>query len=107
MATGIQYKLKLHEDVTGTIVLDKFELVAFTHDTTFVAPVTTVKFEDYPGAHLDAFDVLTSYPSGQEHSHTDTTISALIAGALTAIDAAIAAGNIGGGGPSVDPISAP
>jgi hypothetical protein len=107
MATGTQYKLKLHEDATGTIVFDKFELVTFTHDTTFVTPVTTVKFEDYPGAHLDAFDVQTSYPSGQEPSHTSTTISGLIAGALAAIDAAIAAGNTGGGSPSVDPISAP
>ena len=103
MAIGVQYDIRLHEDATGVIVFDSLTRKEFTHDAAFVAPVTTVKFEDYPGAHLDSFEVKTSYPFGGEPDKAATTIDDVISAAVVVIDAAIRAGTSGGGAPSVNP----
>ena len=101
MAIGVQYTLRLH-DVAGVLTLDSLVRKEFTHPASFVAPVTTVKFEDYTGTTDDAYEVKTSYPTGGEPA-SSTTVHDLIAAALVAIDAAIAAGQTGGGSGFISP----
>jgi hypothetical protein len=100
MAIGAQHVVRFHEDAVGTDIFDSFTRHEFTHDASFVTPSKSVKFEDYPANHRDAFVVKTSYPNGSEPDLTATTVDDLLQAAKTDVNNAIAAGATGGGAPS-------
>lgn len=104
MATvGTKYVVRLHADTTNNIVLDGIEVASFDDDSFGIstAAVTTVKVGDN-GRHAgDSFVVTTAYPFAYAGADPKgLTVTALVQGAVTAIQAAITAGNIPGGGPS-------
>ena len=105
MATvGTKYVVRLHADSTNNIVLDGIEVSSFDDDSFGVstAAVTTVKVGDN-GRHTgDSFVVTTAYPYAYAGADPKgLTVTALVQGAVTAIQALISAGNIPGGGPSL------
>jgi len=104
MAIGAQYLVRLHVDVTTKkVVFDSLHRKAFTHDASLAAPTTTLKTEDYPGTHADAFTVQYSYPIGTEPVANAHTLADFVIAAVAVVDAAVVAKTIGGGAPSVQP----
>lgn len=98
---GAQYTVKVHTDSTNRIVFDALTVNSFSHEASFVTPVTVVKVNDYPALHLDGYEVITSYPAGQIPA-SSTTIYTFVSVALAAIQAVVP-GGVGGGTPLVDP----
>jgi hypothetical protein len=94
MAIGQQYSIKFHEDTTGTPVLDSVRIAQFTHDSSLVSSVTTVKKEDFTGTPNDAFEVKISYPSGSIPSNS-TSLATFLTTAVNAVNTALGNGEAG------------
>lgn len=102
MAIGVQYVVRLHQEVAGSVVFDSLERKAFTHDVGFVT-ATSIEVEDYPATHLDSFRVQFDYPAASEPDASTETLAAIIGDAVDAVRTALIANSIGGGAPSVLP----
>jgi len=106
MSIGAEYHVKVHTDSTNRIVFDSLSIHEFTHDGSFnggtgTGSVTSVKVDDYPGRHLDSYEVTTAYAAASIPA-TSTTLNTILGSALTAIQAVVP-GGVGGGTPSIDP----
>lgn len=85
MSTGYQHTIKIHEDSTGTVVLDSFARKAFTHDSSFTASSTSVVKNDFVNDGNDAYTVQVSYPTGDEPA-TSTSLANLLTTAKDAVN---------------------